>query len=101
MVQNSIKDLIDKYLNKSWKKEIVTKSMIWNLICEEYKNIKNIDINEFLVSIQIKWNLVIIKTWKPILNAEILNYKEVFEEKINQKLKNVWIKIKKVEIILK
>lgn len=98
MVVNNIKEILTKSLNKSWKTDLVIKSIIWNTIIEEYKKIKDIDLTIYLKSISLRWNVVIIKTWKPIINAELENYQENLLSKIKEKLNIVWINIKNIEI---
>jgi hypothetical protein len=101
MVVNNIKESLVKSVNKSWKKEIIIKSIIWNTIIEEFFKIKNIDIKDYLKSIKIIWNVIIVKTGKPILNREILNYENIFHEEIEKKLKKVWLIIVNLEIKFK
>lgn len=98
MVVNNIKELLTKSLNKSWKTDLVVKSVIWNTIIEEYKKIKDIDLTEYLKSISLKWNVIIIKTWRPIINAELINYQEDLLSKIENKLNIIWVTIKNIEI---
>ena len=67
------------------KQEIFIKTIIWNIIIDIFKVEKNIDITQYLVSIKIKWNIIIIKTNKPIINTELLilntKIKKSFKEK--------------------
>jgi hypothetical protein len=101
MVQNNIKELLTKSLNKSWKTDLITKSVIWNTIIEEYKKIKDIDLTEYLKSISLKWNVVIIKTSKPIISAELENYQNIFLVVIEKKLEKIWVKILNLELKFK
>ncbi len=87
----NIKDLILKSINKTWKKDNIVKSIIWNEVVYLFKNKKNIDIQSFLISIKLSWDVIIIKTLKPILNQEIKIYKNEIIENIKTKLSNIWI----------
>lgn len=101
MVVNNIKELLTKSLNKKWKTDLVVKSVIWNTIIEEYKKIKDIDLTEYLKSISLKWNVIIIKTSKPIISAELSNYENIFLENINKKIEKIWVKIQNLELKFK
>lgn len=74
------------------KQAIFIKSTMWNVIIDVFKIEKNIDITSYLVSIQLKWNVIFLKTNKPIINNEALllddKIKAIFIEKINK----LWIK---------
>lgn len=87
----NIKDLILKSIHKTWKKDNIVKSIIWNEVVYLFKNKKNIDIQSFLISIKLSWDVIIIKTLKPILNQEIKMYKNEIIENIKTKLSNIWI----------
>jgi len=90
----SLKDLLLRSISKSGKKDNITKSIIWNEIIFLFKEKKNIDIAPYLISIKITWNIIIIKTLKPIVNTELLLYK-------NELLTRIKSKLEKTKIILK
>lgn len=85
-------------INKKNLNELVIKSSIWNSLIEVYLNEKNIDISIYLVSIQIKWNRIIVKTNKVILNAELFMYNDKINITISEKLKKMWLKFEGFEI---
>jgi hypothetical protein len=98
---SNIKELLLKSLIKTWKQNQVIVSIIWKSIMDDFLKIKKIDISTFLISIQLKWNLIILKTNKPILNAEIMMIQDVLLQNITQKLQNIGIKIKELQITTK
>lgn len=71
--------------------EQTIKSVLWKTIIDEYKNHKNIDISNYLISISISGSTIFVKTNKPLINKEIL----LIEEKILESF--LW-KIKKIGI---
>lgn len=98
---SNIKELLLKSLIKTWKQNQVITSIIFKSIIDDFLRIKKIDISEFLISIQLKWNLIILKTNKPILNAEIMMIQDVLVKNITQKLENIGVKIKELQITIK
>lgn len=101
MVINNIKESLTKSLNKSWKSDVVVKSIVYNTLIDFFIKEKNIDIKKYIKWINKKWNIIIVKTWKSILNTEIINYKWVIENTVKEKLEKIWIKINKIDIIFK
>jgi len=101
MKLNNIKYLLLKSLNKSWKQEQVIKSIIWNSIINDFKNKKNIDITSYLISIKLMGETIMLKTNKPIINAELLNIEKELIENIITKLNNIWINIKIIKFRFK
>lgn len=97
MVVNNIKELLLKSLNKSWKQDQVTKSIIWKHIIETYKEQKNIDITPYIISVQLKNSVCIIQTQKPILNTDLMLYENIFQEKILESFQTIGIKINNIE----
>lgn len=73
------------------KKEFFMKTFVWNSLVEFFKEKKDLDISEFLVSVKIFWKNITVKTNKPILNSEILLYKDEISLKIEKKFKNIWV----------
>ncbi len=73
------------------KRELFIKTSIWNSIIEVFKEKKDIDITNYLISVQIKWNTIMVKTNKPIINTEALILHHFILEKSENKLKNLWI----------
>lgn len=98
---SNIKELLLKSLIKTWKQNQVISSIILKSIVDDFLKIKKIDISHFLISIQLKWNLIILKTNKPILNAEIMMIQNILVKNITQKLENIGIKIKELQITTK
>jgi len=98
---NNIKSLLIKSLKKNWKQDQVISSIIYNSIIKDFLKIKKIDITSYIISIKIKWNIIFLKTSKPILNNEILTIESILVENISKKLENIWIKIKELKISFK
>lgn len=101
MELNNIKDLLLKSLNKTWKQDQIISSIIYNSIIADFLNLKKIDITPYIISIKIKWNIIFLKTSKPIINAEILTIENILIKNIENKLNNIWIKIKELKLTLK
>lgn len=80
------------------KQEVFIKSTMWNSIIEIFKTEKNIDITSYMVSIQLRWKTILIKTNKPIINTEALNYDDKIKQLFSEKIKKLWIKFYDFEI---
>lgn len=91
MVVNNIKALLLKSLNKTGKKDQIISSIIWRSVITDFLEIKKIDITSYIISIKLVWNIVFIKTEKPILNTELSNIESILVKNIWIKLKNIWI----------
>ena len=87
-----------KSIRSSWKAEIIIQSIIWNTIIEIFKSKKNIDITSYLVSIKLKWENILVKTNKPIINTELYNYSEEIKKVSLSKIKKLWLEYKDFEI---
>jgi hypothetical protein len=71
------------------KLELFLKSAIWNSAIEVFKSEKNIDITEYLVSVQVKGNTILLKTNNPLINSELLNFDDKIKESFFKKVKNI------------
>ncbi len=91
MIKNNLN--IWESLKKKWKKDVIVKSIIWNTIIGIFKLKKNIDITPYLVSIQLKNNIILVKTNKPIINSELLLLDEEIKKALKERLLKIWIKI--------
>lgn len=80
------------------KQEVFIKSIMWNSIIEVFKVEKNIDITNYLVSIQLRWKTVLIKSNKPIINTEALNMDDKIKNMFSEKIKKIWIKFYDFEL---
>lgn len=90
---SNIKELLLKSLNKTWKQEQIIKSIIWKSIVDIFKQKKNLDVNNYIISLKMSWNIVIITTQNPIFNSEIINYEQDILQDIYKKFINIWFKI--------
>ena len=52
---------------------------------------KNIDITSYLVSIKLKWENILVKTNKPIINNELYLYSEEIKKISKQKIEKIWL----------
>ncbi len=81
------------------KKELIIKSIIWKTIIDLFKKEKNINISNYLISIKINWNKIIVKTKKPLINSELLMINDKIKKLSKDKFKNIWLKSYDFEII--
>jgi hypothetical protein len=101
MQLGNIKDLLLKSLGKTWKQNQVIASIIYKSIKDDFLELKKIDITPYIISIQLRENIIILKTNKPILNSEIKHIEGIIIKNILQKLENIWIHIKNLELFIK
>jgi len=85
-------------LRRKWKEDVIIKSIIWNTIIGVFKLKKNIDITPYLVSIQLKKNIIMIKTNNPLINTELLLIDDKIKEASKEKLSKIWIKLNNFNI---
>jgi len=91
MIQNNIK--IWESLRRKRKEDVIIKSIIWNTIIDIFKKNKNINITPYLVSISLKWENILVKTTKPIINSELLILNKEIKKTSKEKLLKIWIKL--------
>ncbi len=101
MQLGNIKDLLLKSLGKTWKQNQVIASIIYKSIKDDFLELKKIDITSYIISIQVRDNIIILKTNKPILNSEIKHIEDVIIKNILQKLENIWVHMKNLELFIK
>ena len=80
------------------KQEVFIKSAMWNSVIDIFKSEKNIDITSYMVSIQLRWKTILIKTNKPIINTEALILDDKIKELFSDKIKKLWIKFYDFEL---
>lgn len=80
------------------KQEIFIKSIMWNTIIEVFKGEKNMDITSYMISVQLRWKTVLVKTNKPIINTEALMLDDKIKQIFSEKIKKMWIKFYDFEI---
>lgn len=85
-------------INKRWIEWIILKSIIWKNIIEIFKKEKDMNLKPYLVSINLRWNNVIIKTNKPIINTELLLLDDKIKEKSQKNIKKVWLDFEILDI---
>ncbi len=101
MQLGNIKDLLLKSLGKTWKQNQVLSSIIYKSIIHDFLELKKIDISSYIISIQLRENIIILKTNKPILNSEIKHIEKFLIQNIDQKLQKIWIHLKQIELVVK
>ena len=79
-------------IRRAWKEDVIIQSIIWNTLISIFKSKKNIDITKYLVSIKLKWENILIKTNKPIINTELYFINEEIKKVSKDKLKKLWLK---------
>ncbi len=80
------------------KQEIFIKSTMWNSMIEVFNEEKLIDITNYMISIQLRWKIIIIKTNKPIINTEALILDDKIKALFSEKIKKLWIKFYDYEV---
>ena len=80
------------------KQEVFIKSTMWNSIIEVFKAEKNMDITSYMISIQLRWKTILIKTNKPIINTEALILDDKIKDLFSKKIKKIWIKFYDFEL---
>ena len=80
------------------KQEVFIKSTMWNSVIDTFKSEKNIDITNYMISIQLRWKAILIKTNKPIINTEALMLDDKIKELFSEKIKKLWIKFYDFEL---
>lgn len=89
---------INKNLNQKNLSNTVIKSIIYNTIINIFKEEKKIDITKYIISTKFVWEIILVKTSKPIINTELYllnnNIKKVCLEKLNK----LWFKYKNFDI---
>jgi len=78
-------------IRRSWKEEVIIQSIIWNTIIEIFESEKSIDIKKYLVSIKLKWENILVKTNKPIINTELYLLNDTIKKISQDKLKKLWL----------
>ena len=85
------------FLNEK-KTELFIKTSLWNSIIEVFLQEKNIDITPYLVSVQIRWNSLLLKTNNPLINSELYIYYKKIENSFKNKIINLDLKEKDFDI---
>lgn len=85
-------------INKKNLNEITIKSLVWNSIIEIFKQKKDMDITPYLVSIQIRSKVIVVKVNKPIVKSEILLLEDNIIKEVENKFKKIGIKFYDFEI---
>lgn len=89
---------ISSSINKKNLNEITIKSLIWNSIIEVFLHEKKMDIKHYLVSIQLRWNSILVKINKPIIKTELLLIQDKIMIESQNKFRKVGIKFYDYEI---
>ena len=82
---------IGNSIRRSGKAEVIIQSIIWNTIIEIFEEEKKIDIKKYLVSIKLKWENILVKTNKPIINTELYLLNEKIKKVSQDKLQKLWL----------
>lgn len=77
---------------KQNRKDLFIKTSLWNSIKEVFEEKKKIDISSSLISINLMWNTLLVKTYNPLINEELSNFSDEILDKFYDKIKNLaWI----------
>ena len=79
-------------ISRSKREEAIIKSLVWNSVVFVFKEEKEIDIKEYLISVRLVWNNVFVKTNNPLVNTELFLIDDKIKKLFSEKLKKVWIK---------
>ena len=85
------------FLNKQ-KSELFIKTSLWNSVLEVFLQEKNIDLTPYLISVQIKWNTLLLKTNNPLINSELNMFYDKIYLVFSKKIKNLDIKFSDFEV---
>ncbi len=89
---------IKKNLGNKINSNLLIKSLAWNCIVQVFKEQKNKDITPYLISVDIKWLTLFVKTQNPLVNSEIQMIENTIQEELKKKLKQVWVSFYDFEI---
>lgn len=78
--------------------DINFKSNLWNSVVNVMQNERWINVKDYLVSISVSWNTILIKTTKPIINAELTQYQDKIYIDFKEKMQKMWFTYKDFEI---
>ena len=81
-----------------FKEEIIMKSLLWNSVVEIFKQEKNIEITEKLISIKKSGNIFRITTNNPLLNQEFIYLDDKIKEIFYWKLQKIWFNAENIEV---
>lgn len=90
--------LVSNRLRNIGLEDVNFKSNVWNSVVNVMKNERNIDVSKYLVSITVSWTTILIKTNKPIINAELTQHQDKIYADFKQKMKEMWFTYKDFEI---
>ena len=80
------------------KQEVFIKSTMWNSVIDVFKAEKKMDITKYMISIQLRWKTILVKTNKPIINTEALMLDDKIKDLFSEKIKKLWIKFYDFEL---
>ena len=86
------------WIKRKWRELVVVKSIIWTTIIWIFKQEKNIDLTNYLISINVRWKTIIIKTNKPIINSQLLLFDDKIKEESKKKITKIWLKFDYLEV---
>ena len=93
-------DLGNNFLS-SQKKAAISKSLLWNICIEIFKEKKNIDISEKIISVKKNISSFVVTFNNPLLKQEFIFLSDEISEVFHKKLSKMWITGEKYEIKIK
>ena len=64
-------------------------SVITKVIIDIFQEKKSIDISGYIISVQIRDKVILVKTWNPMMNGELLLLSDVIESAYKQSMKDL------------
>lgn len=93
-------DLGNNFLS-SQKKTAIAKSLLWNIFVEIFKEKKDIDISEKIISVKKNISSFVITINNPLLKQEFIFLEKEISEVFHKKLSKMWISNETFEIKIK
>lgn len=81
-----------------WNKNTVITSVITKIITDVFMQEKNIDISDYLQSVSIMENVILVKTGNPMMNGELLLFADKIQKSCQESLNNMWMDIENMKI---
>lgn len=65
-------------------------SRITKVIIDVFLEKKSIDISGYIISVQIREKVILVKTWNPMINAELFLLSDVIQASYKQAMQELW-----------
>ncbi len=85
-------------LKNMWNRNTLITSVVTNIIKDVFRKQKNIDISDYLKSVSIVSNVILVKTSNPMMNSELLLLADKIEFSCKTSLDNMGLDIGELKI---